>query len=84
MRSGELSSSMGNLFAYFEDLNLKFSVNFSLFFFPLARGVVPVEVNEKVSTEDLQVLWIKFRMLHAKQTEEITTMLSVTNIVSSL
>lgn len=45
-------------------------MNFSLFFLPLARRVKPIEVNEKVSGDDLQVLWIKFKMLYTKQTNK--------------
>ena len=46
-------------------------MNFSLFFLPLARGVKPIEdINEKVSNDDLQVLWIKFKVLYTKQTNK--------------
>lgn len=55
-----------------------FCMNCRLFFLPLT------EVNEKVSIDDLQVLWIKSKLLYTPQTNKnIITIISMTNTVSS-
>lgn len=61
-----------------------FCMNCRLFFLPLTRRVKPTEVNEKVSIDDFQVLWIKSKLLYTPQTNKnIIIIISMTNTVSS-